>query len=217
MDFDESLSKFFSGEYLLDEQIRVILNYRERCISYALHRNMKMVDVTFGDIFDLALKHSTTNLQLFERQFMGKRVIELGPGADPKSNWLHDKYRISEYVGVEPFYPHLTGEKIEFSGRTIDVIKEDGLSFLIHQPDESAIVISNGVVCTELILSHKNESVDYFRFLAKEIYRVTPKGNPTFHISTFLAQDFFEKVGFELPKEAHVVRGFHYFERPMSN
>ncbi len=214
MDIDESLSKFFLGEYLLDEQICGILNYRERCIDYALHRNMKMVDVTYGDMFEQALTVSINDSSFFREKIKGKRVIELGPGADPKADWLYENCEISEYIGVEPFYPHLTREKITRNSEKNNVIQEDGLSFLLNQPDESAIVMSNGVICKELIISPYNENVDYFRFLAKEIYRVTPIRCPTFHISAFFHQDFFVKHGFQKPDYINEIKGLHFFEKP---
>ncbi|MDP3766232.1 MAG: hypothetical protein Q8R04_07000, partial [Nanoarchaeota archaeon] len=97
-------------------------------------------------------------------------------------DFLFEKFGIAEYVAVEPMNFKLTEAKLDMKSSRISVVKEDGLSYLLRQSKDSAIIISCEVICPELLQhAEDNPNIDYFRFLGREIQRVTPAGSSTIH------------------------------------
>ena len=110
------------------------------------------------------------------KEITGKRIIELGTGQagafTDKDNPFYcisgkfNRLGAKEWCGVDP--------KCNY----------DGLTFLLKQPDESAIVTSFGVLEEGVLYRGFNESEQlkkYQQELGRQIYRVTPKGAITFH------------------------------------
>ena len=83
------------------------------------------------------------------------------------------KLGIAGYTAVEPYYADETSEALKGHESQTNVVPIDGLSYLLSQPNDSAIVISFGVLpwCRE----------SYEESTAKEIYRVTVPGGINVH------------------------------------
>lgn len=89
--------------------------------------------------------------------FKNKKVIELGSGFGVLIKSLFSA-GIQSYVGVDPFYGASTQNQItkfekdnEIPKDAAKAVEMDGLTYLLKQPDNSAIIASNGLFCTELI------------------------------------------------------------------
>jgi len=92
-------------------------------------------------------------------------VVEIGPGGHPLNNF----YQCGSYTGVQPhpcFVPNIGGEKYVLS---------DGLSYLRALSDNSAVVVSFGVLDEDVLnygFSNSHLSERYMQELAREIRRV---------------------------------------------
>src|SRR3989339_335695 len=109
-----------------------------------------------------------------------------------------DKQLLNDYFMGKEIYPndiesikkyreHLKGTK------NAKIVEEDGLSYLLKQDDESSLVTSYGIICPEISRMNNN---DYFKFLIKEIYRVTPKNGITMHVHGFEKEKAINLFGF---------------------
>jgi len=152
------------------------------------------MDTPYGSEFDRLVKIHKVNLN-------GQRVIELGPGGAPKAKVLLERWGAREYVGVEPFFIDMTRRRLGLEDERITLIKTDGLTYLLSQPDNSAVVINCGVICPELIRGWFGPyNMDYYRFLGREIFRVTPYGAATVSITNRTGEErdlFFRDHGFK--------------------
>lgn len=193
MELEHTLNAYFKRNQLTKEQLRFITDYRSECITQAIlslgylqrkfgpsgSSNVKpwMFKNHFDEIFE-----SDEYASLLCEQMQDQRVIELGPGFYPEADMLFEKFGIAEYVAVEPINFKLTEAKLDMKDPRIRVVREDSLSYLLRQPNNSAIVISCGVICLEYLqFAADNPDISYFRFLGKEMQRVTPTGTLTIH------------------------------------
>lgn len=104
-------------------------------------------------------------IQFLTDEIKGKRVIEIGT-RDRKNE------RFFKQIGAESY------ETTDPNGSG-----EDGLTYLMRQPEGSAIITSfgvleDGVLYMDNLIPNLKE---YTALLGREIYRVTPKGRITFH------------------------------------
>lgn len=153
-----------------------------------------------------------------KRELSGKKIIELGPGF--VGNKLdHARFfaalGASSYVGVEPT---ITQEKkkswtppITFLPRyapdrqrvTLEIpyalVAQDGLSYLLTQPDDSAVIFSSCVFRYDVLgstgLPEELES-KYLKELVKQMQRVTPEGAISIHADNTFPDELFEEAGF---------------------
>jgi len=193
MGLEGVVNTFFKGKDLESGDADRILQYRAECIKAALAPSFTGIGINYGENFERVINRYKFKKTVRE-QLRKRRVIELGPGDDPKAKLLFERYDIGEYVGVEPFYYRITEERLNMQDERISVVREDGLSYLLNQPDENAIVVSSGVVCPELFKQPCGS--DYLRFLGREIFRVTPEGGVTVHLAP-QPGDFFVEHGFK--------------------
>ncbi len=177
----ELLAAYFSGEQLADKDLELVQAYRQECIDRARSHTSGLMTSYYED-FELVVDKLCADLNLAEH-FKGRPVIELGPGKHPLKQVLLEKYGVSDYTGVE-----LSGTS------QIEVVREDVLTYLSSVSDNSALVVSCGLMCPELILDLKGRNLDYFRFVGREIFRVTPRGSVSVHITNNLASHVVEGV-----------------------
>lgn len=186
------VSAYFRGFDISCEDLQKVRNYRKECVERALEPNMSEGSTNSRKVHELLLKRFR---EVFAKELAGKRIIELGPGSYPFVELLSG-FDIKEYVGVEPFNAKCTKCALPVDER-IKIVEQDGLSYLLTQPSESAVVLSFGVFAPELYsMSDLKKVYDYYRFMAKEITRVTPKNSITIHHS-ITAEDFLREFGFE--------------------
>lgn len=145
----------------------------------------------------------------------GKKVIELGPGRNSLAKKLFEKYGIAEYVAVEPVDYNATDGSLDTKNKRVSMSNKDALEYLLEQPNESAIVISFGVMNPELLtpplamaflaVEYPHDAVmkevgyNYYGFLGREIFRVTPKDAISIHgfnVGTADVDLYFVKPGF---------------------
>jgi len=104
-------------------------------------------------------------------EIRGGKVIEFGDGGRATNLRFMLESGVKDFRTVDP--------KHNTDGHT------DGLSYLLQQPDESAIVMSFGVLEDGILDGTDEYSIPVFRkynrLLGEEIYRVTPKGGITLH------------------------------------
>lgn len=193
MVLEQTLNAYFKGDRLSETDLKPVFDYRSECITQAvlslgyLQRKFGISDAKnvkrwqFGQHFD-EIFESEEYVPVFKKQMQGQRVIELGPGFYPKADMLFEKFGIDKYDAAEPRTYELTQAKLDMKDPRIRLVKEDSLSYLLRQPDDSAIIISCGVICPELLQCAADDpDISYFRFLGKEMQRVTPKGALTIH------------------------------------
>lgn len=97
-------------------------------------------------------------------------VIEIGPGGHPLNKFV----KCGSYIGVQPFEYHVPGIGAE------NYVIEDGLTYLRNLPDNSAVVVSFGVMDEDVLnytptseASRKGLPSRYMKELAQEIRRVS--------------------------------------------
>ncbi|MEA3329983.1 MAG: hypothetical protein U9Q06_04540 [Nanoarchaeota archaeon] len=198
----EILSAYFNGGHLEETPLKRLLEIRQSCIDQAVSRAVSGWGVSFsGDFEDIERQYP----DIVKDGLTGQTVIELGPVHRPVYMELK-KFDISRYVAVEPFEPRATGgalnhilDQVQDGDAEFERMKlsdKDGLSYLITQPDKSAVVMSYGVFCPDL--QHGNGL--YVRFLAKEIHRVTPENGITIHCGNpgYDLHSLFKQVGFQI-------------------
>lgn len=197
-----TLISYFKGKNIGSEELENIHGYRAECIARALKPRITMPFENYSQHFGMIQRCFE---DLLRQHFSGERVIELGPGASPLAEKFFE-FGAKEYVGVEPFHPELTEEALPIQDERVNLVKDDGLTYLLQQPENSALVVSFGVLCPEL-LGWCND--DYYRFLGREIYKVTPEGNISIHVHGFsgILYDFFEIHGFRAIDD-------HVFNKP---
>ncbi|MDI6736900.1 MAG: hypothetical protein QME12_00085 [Nanoarchaeota archaeon] len=190
----DMLNDYFAGRELSEDELKAVLACRERCIKQAASHSLTST-TSYAMSFDVQMqmlrKYFENAETIIRDSINGRKAIELGPGCNPMHKWLLEK-GASEYTGVELFYPRISEKMVE--GENARIAANDALSFLVSQPGESAIVASRGVLNQEVM-----PSSNYARFLAREIYRVTPKGGITIHsmgVSSLDAKRFFREAGF---------------------
>lgn len=131
---------------------------------------------------------------MVRRAIEGKEVIELGPGDKPSARRLLN-LGATRYTGVDLAYrkgkngyPTIMPQALDVSrDKRVSWIDTDGLSHLLTQEDESAIVVSSGVFCTGFTAANERDlenttAHNYFARLIKEVHRITPKGLITAHV-----------------------------------
>lgn len=179
-ELERILQNFYQGT-MSAYDLCVLQEYKGDCIDYLNDYipNKSVGQTPNTNYYQAFLKRldEPVFLDMIKKYLSGKKVIELGPGNNPIAKELFEKVGISEYVGLEPFFPKLAIDKINGLGAA-RILEEDGLSFLENQRDGSLIVVSFGVIAPELCGFRNN---DYYRFLCKEIYRVTPEKSISIH------------------------------------
>src|SRR3989339_165030 len=93
---------------------------------------------------------------------------------------------------MKKLYPEVSRKNLKGT-KNAKIVEEDGLSYLLKQDDESSLVTSYGIICPEISRMNNN---DYFKFLIKEIYRVTPKDGITMHVHGFEKEKAINLFGF---------------------
>ncbi len=195
-------------EATIEEQrnnlVSPIDTYKQECISAALKSARRATYANYGRQLEVLIGSNRFWESLITAKFKDQRVIELGPGHDPKADTILNRYGASKYLGVEPFYTKSTIREVSKCQGNIEIVNAEAIDFLSEQPDNSAIVMSCGVICSELfqeeIFSSRKIANDYLRFLGQEIYRVTLENNITLHLTyfePFEIQMFFLDNGFE--------------------
>lgn len=190
----EILNDYFANRDLDSDELNEVLACRERCISQAANHSLRSTTsyaMSFNVQMELLRRYFDNAEDILKDSIKGRKAIELGPGRSPMHKWLLER-GASEYTGVEMFYPQISERLV--SGENAKIVEGDALSFLLSQPDESAIVASRGVLNDEVM-----PSPSYARFLIKEIYRATPKGAVTIHsmgVSSADERRFFREAGF---------------------
>ncbi|MDD4878116.1 MAG: hypothetical protein PHO02_03710 [Candidatus Nanoarchaeia archaeon] len=191
----EILNDYFASRDLASDELNEVLACRERSIAKAASHSLPSTTsyaMSFDVQMELMKRHIENAENILKSSIRGRRAIELGPGCNPLQKWLLER-GASEYTGVEMLYPQVSEKMV--SGENAKIVKSDALSFLVSQPDESAIVASRGVLNDEVM-----PSPNYARFLIREIYRVTPKGAVTIHsmgVSSLDENRFFREAGFK--------------------
>jgi len=137
-----------------------------------LHRRHDIHSFGNSEFYESTFLPDLEEIPLLREGFKGKKVIELGPERNPVYPHLA-KHGIAGYTAVEPNYADETSEALKGHDGKTDVVKVDGLSYLLSQPNDSAVVISFGVLpwCGN----------SYMESIAQEIYRVTPPGGISVH------------------------------------
>ena len=137
-----------------------------------LHRRHEIHAFGNSEFYESTFLDDLDRIPLLREGFIGRKVIELGPERNPVYPHLA-KLGIAGYTAVEPNYADETSEALKGHEGKTDVVKVDGLSYLLTQPNDSSIVISFGVLpfCSE----------SYEESTAKEIYRVTVPGGISVH------------------------------------
>ncbi len=204
------LTDFFAGKSLNQDELESIDTHRKKSILLAgrLYRSREIfqgdaeVDNNFSKHFMDYLENGpstyTRYTEFITNSLRGKRVIELGPGSKPLAKTLFD-LGIKEYVAPELYKPKETKAILAGLQGSVEVIHQDALEFLLTQPDNSAIIISCGFLDTKLLMNYNK---DYYRFIGRELFRITPKESPTIHILSdpthYDLDIFFKEHGFKL-------------------
>lgn len=204
MNTAEIIDAYCRGRPLDASDLQIAQAARERSIATTLERAVSGIATSFVEDFEiLALRHA----HLFREQLKGRDVIEIGPAHRPAYTDLK-KFGIGRYTAVEAFETKSTGGALnhildqlpkaqgDAAYREMTLSDKDGLTYLINQPDESAIVMSFGVLCPWL---QQHENTNYYRFLAREIYRVTPQGGISVHVVNSGGgwEEMFSTAGFD--------------------
>ncbi|HIG95079.1 MAG: hypothetical protein QT05_C0016G0005 [archaeon GW2011_AR13] len=171
------LNDYFTGKEICQEDFESIKRYREYCIQQANQPGLTRPYTNYSGNFDLMKKLYP---EVSRENLKGKKIIEIGTGANPLAKDFLEM-GVTEYTGLEPFHPELSRENLK-ECQNAKIVEEDGLSYLLKQDDESSLVTSYGIICPEISRMNNN---DYFKFLIKEIYRVTPKNGITMHVHGF--------------------------------
>lgn len=177
------LKDYFGRKQIGFVDLERIYSYRSKCVASALQPIITKPHTSYSEHWDLITELYP---EIFEQNYSGKKVIELGPGANP----LAEKFLnlgASEYIGAEAFHPELSEFNLPKNTGNAKIVNEDGLSYLLKQEDNSGLVVSFGVICPELIVNE-----DYFRFLGREIYRVTPQKSITIHSHGFSLEECYK-------------------------
>lgn len=195
------LGRYLVGEHLTEEEMRELTAYRQKCITHNLEHGNSYHGSEFSPHFESLIKKAAKKNGIdLEQRLKMKKVIELGPGGSPLAKDFLD-LGVSGYFGVEPFVPDLTKQMLPKDHR-VSLVPEDGLTYLLKQPDNSAIVVSFGAVCVELggpisSLEDIRGNLEYLAFLAREMFRVTLKGEIMISVpSSKYTDELFEDVGF---------------------
>ncbi len=122
----------------------------------------------------------------FENELKEKRLIDLGCGKIFGCGLGRTLLArgLREYIGVDPF-----NVETHSSGENDSYVRADGLSYLLAQPDNSALIMANAVLDTGILRGRMNSFLEpisvferkdelageYEENLTKEIYRVVPK------------------------------------------
>ncbi|MFA5888505.1 MAG: hypothetical protein WC852_07390 [Candidatus Nanoarchaeia archaeon] len=190
----EILDDYFANRDLVSDELKEVIACRERHIAKAANHSLRST-TSYEMSFDVQMemfRRYVSNAEIILRNSInGRKAIELGPGLSPMHKWLLER-GASEYTGVEMLYPKISEKMV--SGQNAKIVDNDALSFLVSQPDESAIIASRGVLNEEVM-----PSSNYARFLIREIYRVTPKSGITIHSTGVSSADekrFFKEAGF---------------------
>lgn len=188
------LDDYFANRELSKGDFISVLVYRETCIAQAAENPFKgatSYKLCFESQMNVLCRKVEGVEKILADSIKGRQAIELGPGCNPLHGWLFE-IGASAYTGVELFYPETSRQII--TGENANVVSQDALSCLLSQPDESAILVSSGVLNREIM-----PSFNYLRFLLREIYRVTPNGCITIHGTGMLAPTdilYFKESGF---------------------
>lgn len=176
---EQLLEDFFCRRDLSPEDLNAVSRHRDSCIEkYRWQFSGDHGTTTAGNELHESVLQYLKGLIEFREAVRGRRVIELGPGSNPLAERLLEDFEALEYVGVEMN----SNSTLAVVGSTDRVRIEgtDALSYLLTQPTESAIVVSIAML-DPMIYGDTNMAWHYNRFLGREIFRVTPRGKPTFH------------------------------------
>jgi len=155
--------------------------------------------------------------EFFNKELFNKRIIELGPGylyghGSILSALDFEKLGVSSYTGIDPLYNEYSEENCKRKAKSMGLkipfleVSSDGLSYLLTQPKESAIICSFAAFDSPAIENAglpKYLEERYIDYLIREIYRITPENSISFHKNIFGLGDYlplFESVGFRKEK-----------------
>lgn len=170
----------------------------------------------FASSFGRELPERKLAKDYLTQELAGKRVIELGPG------WVGNKLNnarffavleASGYVGVEPllikeksiepritFLPTYARNEVTLN-ISYTLTARDGLSYLLTQPDDSAVIFSSCVfrhdTLTDIGLP-SDLGRKYVDELIKQMYRVTQSGAINIHADNIFDSQRFEEAGFSI-------------------
>jgi hypothetical protein len=202
-----AVDRFLRGEELTEEELGDVDSFRKNCIKYVSILTKPSPHTDFFTDFQRYLMPQYNDL--FKEKLKDQKIIEIGPAINPIYNTLRENYSIASYVAVEPFCMGMTKGSLNHSIKEDDFARveaeeTDGLSYLLTQPDESAITMSFGVLNRELVKGSVDVTEFYYRFLAKEIHRVTPQDGISIHLynecGLISVDKVFERVGFQVEK-----------------
>ena len=101
MGLEGVVNTFFKGKDLESGDADRILQYRAECIKAALAPSFTGIGINYGENFERVINRYKFKKTVRE-QLRKRRVIELGPGDDPKAKLLFERYDIGEERNFTP-------------------------------------------------------------------------------------------------------------------
>jgi hypothetical protein len=194
---------YVGGATLSPEELESVMSIQEAAIhemqQYLLKaRKPRGPQVKADEFFDPLREFGHHRFPLLEGLLDGVDVLEIAAGPTPWLSLL--EYPVRSVTLEEPHFTMQTQEAVK--EYTIPVDDRDALSFLLDQPDASAVVVSKGFSWDLFGLGviDFQFDTDYFCFVAREIARITPVGKPTLHVSfndSYLAMAGFEPTNIQ--------------------
>ncbi len=220
LNLNATLDKYFDKQKLTDEEMELVENYRQECIGHVKDNAYKFSEIgsASGIGFNgegisaaagLAMMIKSDDFMENKDSFLfeldsseGMTVVDIGSGRQPRG-MIHgvSNCRAKKYIAVDlepPTEKYLKFIKNDYTADfEIESVKSDILKYLLKLDKESCAVVSSATLSREVMPSDK-KGQDYIRFIAHEIYRVTPPGKTTYHYDS--GMDFMlalQKEGFE--------------------
>lgn len=157
--------------------------------------------INIGRMEDMMKKLLERNSPFLKQYVQDQHIIDIGCG---KSYNQVNERTISlgakSYVGIVPH--NILTKDLERKGK-ISFAPTDGLSYLLTQPDNSAVIIASSLFSETLvpILVDTEETKaikeEYLQRLFRQIYRVTPTVCFGFELF-FLAEPYAQEAGFKI-------------------
>ena len=220
--YHRSLDKYVRGENIHTTEEEVLLNFRKELIKTFSHPGTYRIDTRHSRGMD---KNIEVLDELPDEFVENQHVIELGPSVLPMARKLMEKGAKS-YTGVDVLEdrsysniddPDVDREDISDVKNSKVIHGKDALSHLLEVPDESSIVISIGVMdpwMYSLTGGFEEEyALPYYKFLAKEMFRITPKGAVNMHFVSDKIGPAMELAGFT-PVNPEYVLGNTIWRKP---
>ena len=145
----------------------------------------------FSSLFFGMLSRNNVAYQYFQKEFQGKRIIELGAGRPGLARGYNApafaELGAREYIVVDPMLS--PKDIVSFPTRKqsipTELVSQDGLSYLLQQKEESSVIFSSAMFLTDAIFNLGLSLVlgmKYSLHLFRQIGRVTPSGGITVHL-----------------------------------